>query len=271
MVEAIQMRVIHLVAGVLGELDLDSLRVPPEHLLADADELAGQIGSRKKPIGLGAHRTSTAHAVADRPLHIATPLLHPDLGSAFSLSARCHPGHRQCRAVTSRRPVTVGYLGWMQDGGHILGTAKDGEETHRGVAVIATAVPFRPRLQECLTCLEALVGAVFCEFNSEGSLEHVDVRGNGPSIRSPLPARSAGHRTKFRDAACWDMPVVPRQYCSNRWTPAIAGPAPELRCYWVDSLDAPLNLFGVILWSCVPDGDVRRQAVVDLLFASQLR
>ena len=65
----------------------------------------------------------------------------------------------------------------MQDGGHILGTAKDGEETHRGVAVIATAVPFRPRLQECSTCLEALVGAVFREFNSEGSLEHVDVRG----------------------------------------------------------------------------------------------
>jgi hypothetical protein len=45
-VEAIQMRVIHLVAGMLGELDLDSVRVPPEHLLAGADELADQLGSR---------------------------------------------------------------------------------------------------------------------------------------------------------------------------------------------------------------------------------
>ena len=41
-----QMWVVHLVAGVLGELDLDSVRVPPEHLLAGADELACQLGSR---------------------------------------------------------------------------------------------------------------------------------------------------------------------------------------------------------------------------------
>jgi hypothetical protein len=40
------MWVIHLVAGVLGELDLDSVRIPPEHLLAGVDDLACEIGSR---------------------------------------------------------------------------------------------------------------------------------------------------------------------------------------------------------------------------------
>ena len=54
LIEAAELRVVHLVAGVLGELDLDRLRLEAERRLAGGDQAAAQLGA-----GLG--RAAAAH------------------------------------------------------------------------------------------------------------------------------------------------------------------------------------------------------------------
>ena len=65
----------------------------------------------------------------------------------------------------------------------------------------------RARLQECLTCLEALARAVVCEFHGEGSLEHVEEAGNG--MDHPFGHRSWRDRQNVRrDFRIWRAGVA---------------------------------------------------------------